>query len=162
VRHRSGGSQAQSAGGLDVARRDEPHHRGRACDGHGGLDPVCSSHGEVHEVPIAGGQPVARGLRGERRLGRDEVEQRRLDELSHRDRGRDLEDRLVRQHDGSLGNGPDVARESQRTERVDVVIAEAEFLAEVREILVPELEALEEVEGPFESGSDEEPSFPRQ
>ena len=79
-----------------------------------------------------------------------------------RDRGRDLEDRLVREHDGSLGNGPHVSVEPQRAERIDVAIGEMKVLAEVGEILVREAKAVEEVQSQLEAGGDEEPSFRRQ
>ena len=66
-----------------------------------------------------GGEADARRLGGDQGLEVDQVEQRRLQELSLEERAADPQQRLVREHHRALGHGVDVAREAQRREVVE-------------------------------------------
>ena len=113
MRHRAGDREPVAARRLDVRGRREPDDRARAGDRHRRLDAVRAPEREVDEVAAARGQHVPRGLRGERRVERDLVQQEVSTSCADRDRRGHLQDRLVRVDDPALGHGPDLAVEPQ-------------------------------------------------
>src|SRR5207302_10567948 len=75
---------------------------------------------------------AARRLAGDGRLVGDPVEEERLDELRLREGRCDLDQRLAREHDTSLGHRPHVAREAKSLERLEVLSRSEEHTSELQ------------------------------
>ena len=162
VRHGAGRAQTVAARRGDVAGRREADDRRVARDGIGRVGPLRPAEGEVDDLAAARRQAAPGRLRGEHRVERDLVQQEGLDELALGERGGHLQERLARVDDASLGDGPDVAGEPERGERLDVLGAEPELVAQVREILLGEPDVLEEPEARLEPRRDQEAAARRE
>ena len=99
---------------LHVRRRGEPDDRAARATAIAASRPVRAPEREVHQVRRPARQPVARGLRRERRVQRHLVQQLRLHQLRGGDRRGDLQDRLARVHDPALRAPPTPRRRTAR------------------------------------------------
>ena len=156
VRHRAADLQVELPRGVDVRRRAEAHDRAAARRGPCGLEPVRPAEREVDEPAPLRRDHVPGGLRGDRRVQRDLVQEGGLDELGLRDRRRHLEDRLLRVDDPALGDRPDLALEPYVGEVVDRLSIEP-HPAEREQLVLVEREVLEEPETVVQARGDGNP-----
>ena len=96
------------------------------------------------------------GFGGEDRLEVAGVHDGRLDELGLTDGCGDLQERLIREDDGPLGDRPHVAREPQVGKKAEEPIVEPARGRQVRERILREAEALEVAEDVLKPRGDEE------
>ena len=113
MRHRAGERQIEQAPGFDVRRRGASREARRARRQARGFQTVSAARSELGHHPARRRRDDARGLAGDRRLEREDREQRRLDDLRLHHRRRHAHERLVREDDLALVHGPDVARETK-------------------------------------------------
>jgi hypothetical protein len=92
----------------------------------------------------------------------DLVEQERLHQLGLRQRRGDLEQRLAREDDPPLGNGPDLATEAQAPQWGHLLDRATQGGRERRHVFVIDVQPLQVAQCLLEAGSDEEPSIWRQ
>ena len=121
-----------------------------------------STEAEVDDVDTArGSDSTARCFGGERCLKGALVEQVGLDKLCLGDGRRNLEERLVREHDAPLRHRPHLTRETEGTKATQGVLGKANA-REVLKVGLVEGKLLKEGEAVLETSCDEKASVPRQ
>ena len=76
--------------------------------------PVAATRTKIDQGPSPGGGHYPGGLRRHQRRVGKRGEEESLDPLAWGNGGGDAQQRLARENDGALGNGPDIALEPQR------------------------------------------------
>ena len=129
---------------------------------HPGIDAGGAPEAELDDRASTPREDGAGGLGGEDRLEVAGVHDGRLDELGLADGRGDLQERLIREDDGPLGDRPHVAREPQVGKKAEEPIVEPARGLEVRERVLGEAEALEVAEDVLEPRGDEERAILRE
>jgi len=121
-----------------------------------GLGAVGPAQAEVDERLARAGQHHARGLGGDHGLEVQQVDQPALDQLRHRQRRGDPQDRLVGKEHRALGHGVDRTGEAQIGQIIQEILAEAPGADQPFELVRQRPQVLQELQRLREPGGHQE------
>ncbi len=125
---RAADGNLEQPAGQHVAGRRAAADVGRAAGRDAAVDALCSSQPELQHRLAGGGLADACRLGRDQRLKVYQRQQGRLQELALQQRTAHPQQRLVREADGSFGQGVDIAREPQAAEVIEKRRLEERFV----------------------------------
>ena len=144
-----------------AGRADAAADVGGACADDGGVRTLRPAGAKLQHRPAAGGTVDAVGLRGDQALVIDGQQREGLDEL-RLDGGRAHNDhRLLREHGRPLRHGVNIAGEAEGAQIFQKFLAENALAAQVRNVLLVEVQILDIVDQLVEAGGNGVPASVR-